>query len=69
MRRLFPVLVIGSALLYAALLFLSVRTENETNDEPAHIIAGYSYWVKRDFRLNPEHPPSQSCFARFPYSF
>ena len=69
MRRLFPVVVIGSALLYAALLFLSVRTENETNDEPAHIIAGYSYWVKRDFRLNPEHPPLSKLLCTIPLLF
>lgn len=31
--------------------------ESATMDEAAHIPAGYSYIVKRDMRLNPEHPP------------
>src|SRR5437773_6386232 len=28
-----------------------------TYDEAAHLAAGYSYFARRDFRLNPEHPP------------
>lgn len=31
--------------------------ESPTNDEAAHIAAGYSYLTTRDFRLNAEHPP------------
>jgi hypothetical protein len=31
--------------------------ESATMDEAAHIPAGYSYIIKKDMRLNPEHPP------------
>lgn len=62
-------LVFGSALVYAGLLFRSVAAENETNDEPAHIAAGYSYWTTGDFRLNPEHPPFAKLLATIPLLF
>lgn len=50
-------------------MFRSVQTENETNDEPAHIAAGYSYWVTGDFRLNPEHPPFAKLLCTIPLLF
>ncbi|MFH1671396.1 MAG: glycosyltransferase family 39 protein [Candidatus Portnoybacteria bacterium] len=37
--------------------FFSMRGDSTTMDELAHIPAGYSYIVKHDMRLNPEHPP------------
>jgi len=41
-------------------LFLTIKSaaqESAVMDELAHIPAGYSYIVKQDIRLNPEHPP------------
>ncbi len=41
-------------------LFLSIKSvsyESATMDELVHIPAGYSYIIKQDIRLNPEHPP------------
>ena len=34
-----------------------IRANSPTYDEAAHLAAGYSYLARRDFRLNPEHPP------------
>jgi 4-amino-4-deoxy-L-arabinose transferase-like glycosyltransferase len=34
-----------------------ISANSPTYDEAAHVAAGYSYLAKRDFRLNPEHPP------------
>ena len=38
-------------------LALSIRRETQTWDEACHIFAGYSYWTRGDFGMNPEHPP------------
>lgn len=35
----------------------SSLTESQTVDEGTHLAAGYSYLIKRDFRMNVEHPP------------
>jgi Dolichyl-phosphate-mannose-protein mannosyltransferase len=34
-----------------------IRANSQTYDEAAHLVAGYSYLVTRDFRLDSEHPP------------
>src|SRR3989338_11514114 len=38
-------------------------------DEDPHIGAGYSYLVKQDLRLNPEHPPLVKDLAAIPLLF
>ncbi|MEK7507008.1 MAG: glycosyltransferase family 39 protein [Patescibacteria group bacterium] len=38
-------------------------------DEVPHIGAGYSYLVKQDMRLNPEHPPLAKDLAAIPLFF
>jgi len=52
--------------IYGLQLFFSVRTESQTFDEPAHLYAGYSYWLHRDFGINPEHPPLVKLVASLP---
>lgn len=48
----------GALLVVFFLLALfSVLGDSNTMDEVAHTPAGYSYIVKQDMRLNPEHPP------------
>lgn len=64
--RFFSLIILLLAALYATLLFLSVANENQTNDESAHIAAGYSYWRTGDFRLNPEHPPLSKLLCTIP---
>ncbi len=47
----------------------SVWNDAPIMDELPHIPAGYSYLVKRDFRLNPEHPPLIKMIAALPLLF
>ena len=51
---------------FALELYLSVRLESQTFDEPAHMYAGYSYWLRSDFGVNPEHPPLVKLVATLP---
>lgn len=51
---------------FAAELWLSARDKSPTFDEPAHIYAGYSYWTRSDFGMNPEHPPLVKLIAALP---
>ncbi|OWK27062.1 MAG: hypothetical protein US76_00345 [Parcubacteria group bacterium GW2011_GWA2_38_13b] len=47
-------------ILFLAMTFLaiaSVWNDSAIMDEASHIPAGYSYIVKKDMRINPEHPP------------
>jgi 4-amino-4-deoxy-L-arabinose transferase-like glycosyltransferase len=60
------VLVAGLLLVLVAELWLSVRQETQTWDEGAHIYAGYSYWTRADFGINPEHPPLLKLLASLP---
>jgi Dolichyl-phosphate-mannose-protein mannosyltransferase len=50
----------------AAELSLSIRRETQTWDEACHIFAGYSYWTRGDFGMNPEHPPLVKLLATLP---
>ncbi|MBI4128555.1 MAG: glycosyltransferase family 39 protein [Parcubacteria group bacterium] len=47
----------------------TINTDSLTVDEDPHIGAGYSYLAKRDYRLNPEHPPLMKDLAAFPLLF
>jgi 4-amino-4-deoxy-L-arabinose transferase-like glycosyltransferase len=47
-------------------LSLSIRRETQTWDEACHIFAGYSYWTRGDFAMNPEHPPLVKLLATLP---
>jgi hypothetical protein len=60
---------------YAALALLlilalemapNIARKSVTFDEPAHIGAGFSYLVKREFRLNLQHPPLVKEVAAVP---
>lgn len=46
-------------------LYLS-RADSETTDEAVHLIAGYTYLTRQDFRFNPEHPPLIKEIAAIP---
>src|SRR5438105_1301859 len=47
-------------------LAFSIRRETQTWDEDCHIFAGYSYWTRGDFGMNPEHPPLIKLLASSP---
>jgi 4-amino-4-deoxy-L-arabinose transferase-like glycosyltransferase len=60
---------IGVSLLLLVLalqLGLSIRSESQTWDEGCHIFAGYSYWTRKDYGMNPEHPPLVKLLATVP---
>lgn len=56
-QKFFAPVAIVLLLIFGLEMFLSARTESQTFDEPAHLYAGYSYWLHGDFGINPEHPP------------
>jgi hypothetical protein len=49
--------ILGITIILAVLAFGSSSGDSLTVDESPHIGASYSYIVKGDYRLNPEHPP------------
>src|SRR5690242_5016590 len=51
---------------FAGELLLSVRQNSQTFDESNHLYAGYSYWKRGDFGINPEHPPLVKLVASLP---
>ena len=57
--------VVLLVILFLELAF-SVRQETQTWDEACHIFAGYSYWTRGDFGMNPEHPPLLKLLATIP---
>ncbi len=48
---------------------LSMRLKSVTNDEVAHLPAGYAYLKTGDFRMNLEHPPLLKLLAALPLLF
>jgi hypothetical protein len=58
--------VVGSQAAFALHLALQARRESQTWDEGCHIFAGYNYWTRADFGVNPEHPPLVKLLAGFP---
>jgi hypothetical protein len=49
--------------------FLAIPKLSATADEPLHLASGYSYWMTRDFRMEPETPPTAKLIAAFPLLF
>ena len=66
LHKIIAAIIISTAILLAA---SSVWDENIIVDEVPHIGAGYSYLVKKDMRLNPEHPPLAKDIAAIPLLF
>lgn len=65
-RKLFVAAIAVLFAVFAAELYFSVRLESQTFDEPAHLYAGYGYWLHSDFGVNPEHPPFVKLVASLP---
>jgi 4-amino-4-deoxy-L-arabinose transferase-like glycosyltransferase len=66
LATLFVPASIALLLAFSLEMYLSVRTESQTFDEPAHLYAGYAYWLRSDFGVNPEHPPLVKLLASLP---
>lgn len=54
------------AFLHAALAVTANIDKSPTFDEPTHLTAGYSYWLRRDFRLDPENGNWPARLAALP---
>jgi len=65
-QRWFVPAVLALLVILALEMFLSARLESQIFDEPAHLYAGYSYWLHSDFGINPEHPPLVKLVAALP---
>jgi hypothetical protein len=52
--------------LHYALAYASLRSENPTVDEVAHLPAGVTYWQKGTFRLYHHNPPLAKLVAALP---
>ncbi len=62
--------IAGVIIVVAVVLAISSSWGDSTVvDEVPHIGAGYSYLVKQDYRLNPEHPPLAKDLAAIPLLF
>jgi hypothetical protein len=60
-----PLLVAAQAIV----LFTTARQESQTWDEAMHLAAGFAYWERADFTLNPQHPPLHKLLAALPLRF
>ncbi len=52
--------------LHAALAITAAMEKSPTFDEPTHLTAGYSYWLKNDYRLDPENGNWPARWAALP---
>lgn len=66
LQKYYPYAVALLLVILLALEIASSLQESQTTDEGAHLGAGYSYLIKNDFRLNPEHPPFLKELAALP---
>jgi hypothetical protein len=57
---------IGLAVLHAVFAVTATVDKSPTFDEPTHLTAGYSYWVKNDFRLDSENGNLPARWAALP---
>jgi hypothetical protein len=64
--RLNWLIAILLALLHGALALTASQTKSPTFDEPTHLSAGYSYWLKNDYRLDSENGILQQRWAALP---
>jgi len=67
--RLALLIAILIAALHVFMAVTAVNTKSPTFDEPQHLTAGYSYWVRNDFRLDPENGNLAARWAALPLVF
>src|SRR5579862_385986 len=68
-RRLVIVAMAALICVYAAEVIFASRALSATWNEPYHLLAGYSYWQRADYGVNPEHPPLAKLVGAFPLLF
>src|SRR4030095_13352041 len=60
------IIAILLAALHCALAITAAMEKSPTFDEPTHLTAGYSYWLKNDYRLDPENGNWPARWAALP---
>ena len=65
-RAFVRVIAILLAAVHAALAISAAIGKSPTFDEPTHLTAGYSYWLKNDYRLDPENGSWPARWAALP---
>lgn len=59
--------LVGSILLVSMVFsWLGVSQKGPTMDEPIHILSGYTYWTKQDYRMQPENGALPQHVAALP---
>ncbi|MBI1785083.1 hypothetical protein HYR69_08050, partial [Candidatus Sumerlaeota bacterium] len=63
-------IIVGFLLaVHFVIAFTASLGKSFTIDEHAHLPAGIAYLKRRDYRLNPEHPPLPKLIAALPTVF
>lgn len=65
-NRLVWLVALLIAVLHAGMAITAADRKSPVYDEPAHLTAGYSYWIKNDFRLDPENGNLPARWAALP---
>lgn len=58
--------VLALMLVLALELIIPARRQSIAFDEGCHAFAGYGYWTRGNFGINPEHPPLVKLLASLP---
>ena len=66
LRRLHLAAVAFLVLILLVELVVPALRQSATFDEGCHTMAGYSYWTRGEFGINPEHPPLVKLLAAVP---
>ena len=64
--RLCASAVVLLLIILAIELVVPARRQSQTFDEGYHVVAGYDYWTRADFGVNPEHPPLVKLLTALP---
>jgi 4-amino-4-deoxy-L-arabinose transferase-like glycosyltransferase len=65
-RFAFDKIAIALAFMHWMLAVTASMHKSPTFDEPAHLTGGYSYWLRGDYRLNPENGNLPQRWAALP---
>ena len=61
-----PAVLIAFFALYCGLEIFSYTQKSATYDEPLHLTAGFAALTRRDYRMDPTHPPLVRMWAALP---
>jgi hypothetical protein len=69
-RRFIEFTIVGVLLLlHFSLVFTASQRKSPVFDEPVHIAGGLSYWLEKDYRINPENGNFPQRWAAIPLTF